>query len=106
MLDAVVRRADIVVRWGGEEFLVILPNTSADAAHQLAERARDMIARWAVDSPGQQLRVTVSIGVAMLGQADGGEEDALLQRADAALYQAKEAGRNRVAMAPPAVRPG
>jgi diguanylate cyclase (GGDEF)-like protein len=87
-----LRAGDIIARWGGEEFCVVLPRTPLAEAHGLAERVASRIA--ATGSP----RVTVSIGVA---EADVQREgiDAVIRRADGALYRAKEAGRNRVVAA-------
>jgi diguanylate cyclase (GGDEF)-like protein len=87
--DAVVRNIDVVARLGGEEFAVLLPDTAADTALLVAERLREALDRSA-DAGGY----TVSIGVATLL---GGETiDAMLSRADAALYAAKASGRNAV----------
>jgi two-component system, cell cycle response regulator len=95
-----VRREDLVGRWGGEEFLVALPETTPDAAAAVGESLRAAVG----DTPmatqgGPLLNVTVSIGVAgWLGEA----LDDLLDRADQALYAAKAAGRDRVAVEPAA----
>ena len=87
-----VRSPDLVARYGGEEFVVLLPDTG-DSATGLAERIRDAVA----DVPDAgALTVTISAGIAHLGAADTGMES-LLNRADQALYRAKETGRNRVA---------
>ena len=85
-----LRTGDLVCRWGGEEFLVILPGTSPAGAELVAERLRAGVAALA-DLP---CAVSVSIGVAPCWQDDSA--DRLVARADAALYQAKDAGRNRV----------
>ena len=93
MLTGCARLTDVVARVGGEEFAVILPNTGADGAREVAERMRTAVAHanWLARP------ATISIGVATL-QADEAACD-LYARADAALYQAKAAGRNRVARA-------
>ncbi len=96
-LREVVRAEDVLGRWGGEEFLVIVPGSDARAAAILAERLRVAMARTAVDLGGVSLDLTLSIGVAAGLDADA--ED-LLRDADAAMYQAKEEGRNRVISAP------
>jgi diguanylate cyclase (GGDEF)-like protein len=86
-----VRQQDIVARWGGEEFTILLPQTGKDAALQLAERLRKNIA---VNDFPKVGRITVSIGLAELQVDD--TSDALVKRADLALYQAKDSGRNIV----------
>ncbi|GAA3529755.1 hypothetical protein GCM10022394_06260 [Zobellella aerophila] len=86
-----LRAADQVFRWGGEEFLVVLPETPADQAIQIAERIRERVQQPSF-TPARQ--VTTSIGVASF--TPGEPLDALLGRADAALYQAKQSGRNQV----------
>jgi two-component system cell cycle response regulator len=92
-----VRLEDMVGRWGGEEFLVVLPNTAAEGAAELAERLRQVVADPPCRLPGGgALPVTVSIGCAASVIDDAA---ALVRAADAALYQAKESGRNRVVVA-------
>ncbi|QEC46988.1 diguanylate cyclase [Baekduia soli] len=88
-----VRREDLVGRWGGEEFLVALPETAPAAATAVAEALRAAVGATPIDANGASLRMTVSIGVAAWGGAD--LED-LVHRADRALYAAKAAGRDRV----------
>lgn len=95
-----LRDSDILSRYGGEEFLVIAPNTGPPAASLLAERLRGHIQshRFLQEFKGTQeieIRVTVSIGVANFGGALTSEE-ALIRAADKNLYRAKEEGRNRV----------
>ncbi|MDM0088640.1 MULTISPECIES: GGDEF domain-containing protein [unclassified Variovorax] len=89
-------------RYGGEEFLAVLPGLAPDAAHALAERLREGLARpFEAGSPLAGVgidRLTVSIGMAAF-QGPGDTLDAMLARADAALYRAKAAGRNRVEVA-------
>ncbi len=92
-----IRGADFFGRLGGEEFGVILPETAIDPAWHLADRLRDLIAGSVMDEVAEGFRVSVSIGVSQRRPADSVE--ALMQRADAALYAAKRAGRNRVARA-------
>jgi diguanylate cyclase (GGDEF)-like protein/PAS domain S-box-containing protein len=92
-----LRAADMLVRWGGEEFLFVLPNADGKAAIVAAERIRAALEASEIASPGAAtLRVTVSIGVAMPMTASPSE---LLRRADLALYAAKAGGRNRVVLA-------
>ena len=96
LLDA-VRAGDTIGRWGGEEFLLILPHTDLDEAAQAAERMRASVAEVPVRIDDTELVVTLSGGCA----ADAsGNVDALLSRADAACYRSKSAGRNRISTAP------
>ncbi len=92
---AVVRRANLLVRWGGEELPLMLPETDAEAAAITAERVRARVADRAF-APDEATRVeqTVSVGVATWDRSE--DADALLARADAAVYAAKDAGRNCV----------
>lgn len=90
-----VRRIDLLGRFGGEEFVIILPAVTPEAARQAAERIRLGLAASPVLFGGQPIPLTASIGLAMLQPGDRGIE-AVLARADAAVYAAKAAGRNRV----------
>ena len=96
-LFANIRNIDRFGRYGGEEFLLVLPDTSSEGAARILDRLRSIIADldWSAFSPG--LRVTISAGVATL--APNENPDAVLARADAALYSAKARGRNRIATA-------
>jgi diguanylate cyclase (GGDEF)-like protein len=89
-----LRAADLGGRWGGEEFLILMPETGLGEAMVLAERLRAGIAGHAMDDNGAAFRVTASFGVAE-GLAGESFDDAI-RRADAALYRAKHNGRNRV----------
>ena len=109
-LRAHVRDTDFIGRFGGEEFLIVLPETQLEGATQLAEKIRERIEALeiGVDS-GEPLRVTLSIGVASRSEVKGdGKTRArpLLQAADAALYGAKRNGRNRVEAAESEIAPG
>lgn len=89
------RVSDLAARYGGEEFCILLPNTEQDMAEQLAERIRRKINEVHVEGPGT---ISASIGVASYpGHAD--DPDLLFQKADTALYAAKQSGRNRVHVA-------
>ncbi|MDZ7789147.1 MAG: GGDEF domain-containing protein [Xanthomonadales bacterium] len=89
-----LRTEDLAVRWGGEEFLLLLPNTDETQAVQAAEKIRQAIAERPVACGDQRVSVTVSFGVAQLRDDD--EIIRLIRRADDAMYRAKSAGRNRV----------
>jgi diguanylate cyclase (GGDEF)-like protein len=93
------RKVDTLARWGGEEYLVLLPEAGPEEAWQTAERIRKSIAAATVKTNQHTLSATVSVGVATL--TNGETIDRLLQRADEALYQAKRLGRNRVCKANP-----
>lgn len=99
-IQAELRQSDAVGRYGGEEFVVILSSADSAAAEPIAERIRSRIAEVSVEGFGKPIRLTCSIGIAtsdMLGV--WGEH--LIARADAAVYTAKRAGRNRVQIAAP-----
>jgi two-component system cell cycle response regulator len=94
-LKGCVRTEDLLARWGGEEFLAVLPLGGPEGAMSLAERIRTAVsAEPVVLNRGQGLTVTVSAGCASLVGGEG--ISAMVARADAALYEAKGAGRNRV----------
>ncbi|MGO4624636.1 PleD family two-component system response regulator [Ensifer sp. 2YAB10] len=95
-----VRGADLACRFGGEEFVVVMPDTSAEMAAGVAERLRIIIESLPFPVPQADgvLKVTASMGIATL-RPDADSAEALLKRADTALYQAKHEGRNRVVAA-------
>jgi len=98
LLQRMLRQSDLFARYGGEEFVVLAPNAGTDAALELAERIRAAVAELRVTVGGLVLRFTVSVGASSLGPEAGlaSPLEALLARADEALYVAKAAGRNRV----------
>ena len=107
----IVRRAiraglDVPGRYGGEELVLILPETSAEGAMVVAERIRSSVENTPLPGPkGESLRVTISVGVATFpGMGDNAHQ--LFERADQALYHSKQNGRNRVSLATVPVRPG
>jgi len=97
-LTRVLRSTDVRIRYGGDEFLVILPDTPLIGAQQVAESVRREIATLAMVTEGKTVPVTVSIGIATAGPAELGAT-ALVERADSALYEAKRAGRDRYSVA-------
>lgn len=97
---ACTRGIDLVARMGGEEIVVVLPDTTSDAAHAVAERIRERVQHepFAINRNTRSISVTVSIGVASRRAGDADPAD-VMKRADEALYRAKEGGRNRVMVA-------
>ncbi|HVC11251.1 MAG TPA: GGDEF domain-containing protein [Burkholderiales bacterium] len=92
---ATVREHDIVGRFGGEEFALIVPGGDREAAAWTAERVREAVAEQPFDVDGRRMQTTLSAGVAVLGE-DGADWDTLIEAADRALYEAKRRGRDRV----------
>ncbi|MGO1499839.1 MAG: GGDEF domain-containing protein [Marinobacter sp.] len=95
LVRSVIRQPDVAARWGGEEFLLLLPDTSLIPALTLAERLRREVANASFSFHGQNLPVTMSAGVCSIAQIDS--IDNMLKQADIQLYSAKGAGRNRIA---------
>ncbi len=93
----VLRDTDTLARWGGEEFLFLMPNTSPQKATIALDRVRDALASVTVSQVAPQLRLRFSAGLALCLGQEG--TDATLERADQALYQAKSAGRHRSVVA-------
>ncbi len=91
---SILRKHDVPARWGGEEFLILLPQTSIEQAIQVAEKLRQQVEN--IDTAALDMRepATVSIGVQSMSRAKGIED--LIEQADQHLYQAKHLGRNRV----------
>ena len=93
----VLRTTDLLARWGGEEFVILLPNTPSDHAHQLAERLRQAVAMTHQLLVRQQpVWITVSIGAAGIAPGEAATLDALLQTSDEAMCHAKNSGRDQV----------
>lgn len=95
LIQATVRQVDAIYRWGGEEFLIVCPETPPELVSNLTERVLDGVRRHRFPT---QRTMTVSAGIANLGAGD--TMASLLQRADEALYQAKTTGRDRICLAP------
>jgi len=94
-LKETVRRSDLVIRYGGEEFLVVLTETSPEGAMEAAERIRQSVAARSIDVEGLTLSRTISIGVSVLPD-DAENLWRCIRFADLALYRAKSSGRDRV----------
>jgi diguanylate cyclase (GGDEF)-like protein len=92
---SVLRSSDMIGRYGGEEFCVLLPNTSLQDATDVAERLRKAIETIGIDTDNGPLKITASFGIAEFRQSDVNISN-FLKRADAALYRAKNSGRNRI----------
>jgi diguanylate cyclase (GGDEF)-like protein len=91
LVKSSLRKSDLIARWGGEEFIILLPNTSLNIATRLAQNIRKIVALEIFEDVGY---LTCSFGVTQLGEDE--EEDSVLRRIDTLLYQAKENGRNIV----------
>ena len=89
-----LRHSDIFARFGGEEFVIILPNTNVAGALKLAERIRKTVEQYDFRCQGKKIPVTISVGITSVALNDS--VHSLLERADEALYEAKRGGRNRV----------
>jgi len=96
MVKGMLRGTDRVARWGGEEFIVLLPNAARDAAHAIAQRVLKAVGDTLIPHPEGMVRLACSIGVATLTPKDRREPKHLINDADRALYRAKTQGRNRV----------
>lgn len=94
-LKAAIRASDIACRYGGEEFVLILPDCTKEAATAKAQELRERLKQLHIQDGAQQVQVTASLGVAAF-PADGLDAQGLFQAADSALYEAKRAGRDRV----------
>lgn len=92
-----IRQVDIVGRYGGEEFLVVMPNTSQDVAYVIAERIRRAVETYVYPIRDTTVRVTVSVGMASLSK-EHPNKAGLLKAVDDALYQAKRQGKNQISV--------
>jgi two-component system, cell cycle response regulator len=99
ILRETAREIDMVGRYGGEEFIVILPGTDEEAAAQFAERIRQAVAEHVYRDEANEVRMTVSGGVASYPGEGVGHPDMLIKRADEALYNSKTTGRDRISRA-------
>ena len=95
VIDARVRGQDLAIRWGGGEFVAVLIDTALDGAERVAEALREMISSTSFQL---EIEITISAGVAELAEEESADD--LIDRADKAMYSAKEGGRDRVEVAP------
>jgi diguanylate cyclase (GGDEF)-like protein/PAS domain S-box-containing protein len=91
-----LRASDVVGRWGGDEFLAILPGITPPFLAKVSEKLRRLVAHSTVPVDGTQIQVTISVGAAMVAPGDSAES--LLKRVDKQLYTSKQSGRNRVSL--------
>jgi diguanylate cyclase (GGDEF)-like protein len=98
-LRSCIRQQESLGRYGGEEFLAVLPGSSHDVAYAIAERMREAVAAQGVGIGDAVIDVTISAGVCSTDLFPSASTDELISRADKALYAAKDAGRNRVVLA-------
>lgn len=96
ILRDTAREIDMVGRYGGEEFVVLLPGTDEEAALQFAERIREAVANHRFKDEAKEVHMTISGGVASFPSVNVDNPDVLIKRADEALYAAKESGRNKI----------
>ncbi len=96
LLSANLRGSDILARWGGEEFIVLLPDADIDRGIAVAEKLRAVLDGQPLEIRGSSIRLTASFGVAATDESGAGDFELLYQAADCALYKAKHAGKNRV----------
>jgi diguanylate cyclase (GGDEF)-like protein len=101
LVQAELRYTDVLARYGGDEFVVLLPETPVKGAMDVAARIRDAVSSVALEIDGKRVANTVSIGVAA-HPVDGNSLDGVVARADRAMYHAKQTGRNRVVQFSPA----
>jgi diguanylate cyclase (GGDEF)-like protein len=94
LLSEPLRGEDVVARWGGNEFMVLLPTANSEAAVNIAERLRSQAGKLAMEAQGDQLRISLSVGVASIDKCTG--IDDLISTAENGLYQAKHMGRDMV----------
>ena len=97
--DDAVRSSDVVARIGGEEFVIVMPNTELNNAGRFAERLRENIAGLEIFIAEQHISITVSIGVSQWHEDYFTSTESFVDHADKSLYQAKKAGRNKVVVA-------
>ncbi|MGI6357880.1 MAG: GGDEF domain-containing protein [Bacillota bacterium] len=98
-LDSQLRRSDVIGRYGGEEFVIILPHTDMSAGAQVMERVRKAVAGRPISLPEQELRISLTVSIGLVEYPkDGHNGPALIAAADQAMYRAKARGRDQVAV--------
>ncbi|MBF0496387.1 MAG: diguanylate cyclase [Deltaproteobacteria bacterium] len=95
-----LRESDIIARYGGEEFVVLLPETDIESGRTVAEKLRRVVCETAIESDAGPLHISISLGVTSYPGTGVESRDVMFKKADQALYLAKQAGRNRVAVLP------
>ncbi|MBI9050706.1 MAG: GGDEF domain-containing protein [Anaerolineaceae bacterium] len=96
LFKANVRKSDIIARFGGDEFVVIMPETTAEQAKIVAEKFKSLSNDYQFEFQGKEIQITVSIGLAEVDQTSDLKPEDLIHKADFAMYQAKKRGRNQV----------
>jgi len=96
VLKSTNRKSDIACRFGGEEFLILLPETDIDGAYIIGEKLRKLVAELTVKVEDQEIGFTISVGVSQIDLKSENDLEATIQRSDEGLYKAKESGRNIV----------
>lgn len=99
----ILRSEDVLGRWGGEEFLILLPGKNSHVSQQVAEKVREMIAKTKVQINDKTISVTISLGVALFDPEQSRKIENCIHEADQALYLAKKLGRNQVVLYEPLV---
>jgi diguanylate cyclase (GGDEF)-like protein len=93
-----LRQGEIIGRYGGDEFVILLPGSNCIQGQQIAERLCEKIASQVIVTPSGDLSITLSLGIAELNRANDSSLETLIAHADQALYMAKRAGRNQLAV--------